>query len=149
MLRQGTHPLAHHHLEPIFQGLVALEHETRRDEVIQSIALEHFADLSEQGRHRRLASGAAIPTVMWYVVIVGTVINFALMWSFEMRFITQLFLGGLVAFFLGAFILLIAVLERPYRSPEFGVSPHAFELVYEIMREDGKGPSAATLVEEP
>ena len=37
-----------------------------------------------------------------YVVIVGTIINFGLMWSFDMRFITQLFLGALVAFFLGA-----------------------------------------------
>jgi hypothetical protein len=62
---------------------------------------------------------------MWYVVIVGAIINIGLVWLFEMKFVTQLFLGGLLAFFLGTLILLIAVLDRPYRSREFGREPSA------------------------
>ena len=73
---------------------------------------------------------------MWYVVIVGTLINFALMWLFDMKFVTQLFLGGLLAFFLGALILLIAVLERPYRSVDFGVSPQAHQMVLQVITND-------------
>ena len=74
--------------------------------------------------------------MMWYVVIVGTVINFALMWMFVMPFVTQLFLGGALAFFLGALILLIAVLERPYRSIEFGVSSDPYDMVNQVIQRD-------------
>ena len=79
---------------------------------------------------------------MWYVVIVGTIINFGLMWMFDMKFITQLFLGRLAVVFFGALILLIAVLDRPYRSEEFGVSPEPFELVYKVMMRDEQSRSA-------
>jgi hypothetical protein len=129
-------PTAHLQLRPIFQEILAIDPGDRRDEVIQLKALEHYETMTEFGRHRRYATAAAIPPVMWYVVMVGTIINFGLMWSFHMRFVAQLFLGGLVAFFLGALILLIAVLDRPYRSREFGVPPTAFQVVSEIMLEE-------------
>ena len=94
-MRNGIHPhSAHERLKALFQGIVALEHDSRRHEVIQLKALEHYETMTELGRHRRYASVNAIPTVMWYVVIVGAIINFALMWSFDMRFLPQLFLGG-------------------------------------------------------
>ncbi|MFN7733675.1 MAG: hypothetical protein ACK5OB_17390 [Pirellula sp.] len=137
LLRQGVRPPSvHEKLRPIFRELVALDHESRREEIIQLKALEHFELMSDLGRKRRYSSDAAIPAIMWYVVIVGTLINFGLMWSFHMRFVAHLFLGGMVAFFLGALILLIAVLDRPYRSVEFGVSPTAFEVVREIMMQE-------------
>lgn len=139
--RKSIVPLgANAKLAPIRKGLLDFEPQTKRGELLHSEAFKHFESLTEHGRHRRYAAKAGIPTVMWYVVIVGTIINFGLMWLFEMRFITQLFLGGLLAFFLGALILLIAVLDRPYRSVEFGVSPAAHQLVYEIMtRDDDNG----------
>ena len=134
LLRQGQHPRkSYEYLEPIIANLLALEDLSDRNKAIQSLAISHFEILADLGRQRRNASETAIPTVMWYVLIVGTLINFALMWSFDMRFITQLFLGGLVAFFLGALILLIAVLERPYRSHEFGISPQPFQLAHSII----------------
>jgi hypothetical protein len=136
-LRQGQHPRgAYAHLEPIILGLIDLDDHSDRNKVIQGLAIDHFERLAEYGRERRTASETAIPVVMWYVLIVGTLINIGLLWTFDMRFITQLFLGGLVAFFLGALILLIAVLERPYRSREFGVSPQAFELAHSIMLDE-------------
>lgn len=134
LLRQGQHPRrAYSYLEPIILDLTQLEDHSERNKAIQSLAIGHFEKAADLGRQRRNASEAAIPTVMWYVLIVGTIINFGLLWSFDMRFITQLFLGGLVAFFLGALILLIAVLERPFRSHEFGISAEPFELAYSIM----------------
>lgn len=44
--------------------------------------------------------------------------------------------GGIMSFFLGALILLIAVLERPYQSIEYGVSPAPYEMVYQVMEAD-------------
>jgi len=135
--RQGIVPLgANAYLAPIRKGLLEFEPTTKQDESLHDEAVKHFDDLKEHGRHRRYAAQAGIPTVMWYVVIVGTIINFALMWLFDMRFVTQLFLGGLLAFFLGALILLIAVLERPYRSVDYGVSPKPYELAYQVMLRD-------------
>jgi hypothetical protein len=66
---------------------------------------------------------------MWYVVIVGAIINIALVWLFEMKLVTHLFLGGLLSFFLGAEILLIAVMDNPFRG-DVSISPEAFEAVY-------------------
>jgi hypothetical protein len=66
---------------------------------------------------------------MWYVVVVGAIINIALVWLFEMKLVTHLFLGGLLSFFLGAVILLIAVMDNPFRG-EVSISPAAFEEVY-------------------
>ena len=133
-LRQGEHPRgAQVQLEGIILGLTALEEHTDRSRVIQSLAIQHLEEVAKLGRQRRTAAETSIPAVMWYVVIVGTIINFCLMWSFDMRFTTQLFLGGMVAFFMGSLILLIAVLERPYRSQEFGIAPDAFELAHELM----------------
>jgi hypothetical protein len=148
LLRQGQHPRkSYSYLEPIILDLIDLDDHSDRNKVIQSLAIDHFEELAKLGRERRNASETAIPTVMWYVLIVGTLINFGLMWSFDMRFITQLFLGGLVAFFIGALILLIAVLERPYRSREFGISPQAFELAHSIMVNEPI-PSGPTALDE-
>lgn len=136
-LRKGIIPLgAGQRLIAIRSRLLDLEVTTRKSELLQEESIKHFEELTDHGRKRRYAAEAGIPTVMWYVVIVGTIINFALMWMFEMRFVTQLVLGGLLAFFLGALILLIAVLERPYRSVEFGVSPKPYELVGALMIRD-------------
>ena len=134
--RQGEVPRsADAKIAAIRKELLDFEPTGERDRLLQDRALNHFDTLTEYGRQRRYAAKASIPALMWYVVIVGTIINFTLLWLFDMKFVTQLFLGGLTAFFLGALILLIAVLERPYRSAEFGVSPDAYELVYQEMTE--------------
>lgn len=134
-------------VEPIRQGLLDFEPEGRRQELLHGQALEHFESMLDYGRRRKYAAQTGIPSVMWYVVIVGTIINFALLWLFDMRFLTQLFLGGLIAFFLGALILLIAVLDRPYRSNEFGVSPQALELVHTVMVRAEEGDTKVEGVE--
>lgn len=141
--RKGVIPLgAFKFIGPVRSGILDFEPTTKRGELAQAEAIKHLETLTEQGRHRRYAARTGIPAVMWYVVIVGTIINFGLMWMFDMRFITQLFLGGLLAFFLGALILLIAVLDRPYRSVEFGVSPEPFEMVYKLMMQNEQSRSA-------
>ena len=148
-LRQGEHPRgAQAQLEEIIRGLTALKDHSDRSRVIQSLAIQHFEEVAKLGRQRRTAAETSIPAVMWYVVIVGTIINFCLMWSFDMRFTSQLFLGGLVAFFMGALILLIAVLERPYRSREFGISPATFELALELMLLEEDSLSVAPMLSE-
>lgn len=119
--------------EPIRKGLLDFEPDQGRQQLLQEQSFEHFENVLDFSRRRKYAAQTGIPSVMWYVVLVGTAINFALFWMFDMRFLTQLVLGGLIAFFIGALILLIAVLDHPYRSHEFGVSPKALELAHAVM----------------
>jgi hypothetical protein len=87
-------------------------------------------------RHRRLqAVTMGIPAVMWYVVVIGALINMAIVWLLDMKFITQLFLGGILAFFLGTMIFLIAALDNPFRG-EVSISPRPIELTYSQMMDD-------------
>ena len=58
------------------------------------------------------------------------------------------FLGGLLAFFLGALILLIAVMDRPYRSREVGVAPKALQFVQQVMTADTGDGSGQVAGEE-
>ena len=76
-----------------------------------------------------------IPAVMWYVVLIGALINISIVWMFEMRFLAHLLLGGMLVFFLGAMIFLIAAMDNPLRG-EVSVSSEAFELVYKSMLEE-------------
>lgn len=140
--RQGELPIGGSEVSQIRAALLDIETSNRRDELVQDRALEHFESMAESGRFRRYATQMGIPSVMWYVVIVGTLINFGLLWLFEMRLVSQLFLGGLLAFFLGALILLIVVLDRPYRSVQFGVSPAPHELVLRLMSQARSGADA-------
>jgi Protein of unknown function (DUF4239) len=108
------------------EQLIAFQPETKDDEIIHAEALRQFNNFLEHRRLREYAVTTGIPAVMWYVVIVGAIINIALVWLFEMKLVTHLFLGGLLSFFLGAVILLIAVMDNPFRG-DVSITPGAFE----------------------
>jgi hypothetical protein len=117
------------------ERLLAFKPQTPSEEILHAEALSQFNKFLEMRTQRQQAVKTGIPFVMWYVVAVGAVINLAMVWLFDMRFITQLFLGGLLAFFLGAMIFLIAAMDHPFRG-EVSVSPEPFERVYKMMLED-------------
>jgi len=86
---------------------------------------------------------SGIPAVMWYVVVVGALLNLSIVWLFDMRLITQLFLGGgMLAFFMGTMIFLIAAMDNPYKG-EVSVTPDAFKEAYEIMTAGESAPIPA------
>ena len=66
---------------------------------------------------------------MWYVVLIGAVLNIMLVWLFDIDFLSHLALGGVLAFFLGTVILLIASMDNPFRG-EVSIQPEAFETLY-------------------
>ena len=55
-----------------------------------------------------------------------------LIWMFDLKLRTHLVLGAAISFFTGTMICLIVLLDSPYRG-EVGVSPQAFELIYNQM----------------
>jgi uncharacterized integral membrane protein len=89
----------------------------------------------DKQRIREQSVKTGIPAIMWYVVIVGAILNIALFWLFDIRYVTMMFLGGVLSFFLGAMILLIAVMDNPFRGA-VSISPEPFEQLYwERMRD--------------
>jgi hypothetical protein len=86
----------------------------------------------EDRRLRIYSVTAGIPVIMWYTVAVGALLNMVLIWLFDLRLGTHLLLGGLISFFTGTMISLIVLMDNPFRG-EVGVSPQAFELIYQQM----------------
>lgn len=115
--------------------LMAFEPDTRAYENAHVRAVDVFNEFLEQRRLRLYSSGTGIPSILWYVVIAGALINLILVWVLDTRLKVQFFLGGLLAFFLGTMILLIAVLSKPFLS-NAGVSPAALQASYEFMTKD-------------
>jgi hypothetical protein len=122
------------------QRLTQFEPKTKAQELLHAEALREFNKFVELRRLRLHSVTTGIPAVMWYVVIVGAIINIALVWLFELNFMPRLFLGAILAFFLGTMVCLIAAMDNPFRG-EVSVSPEAFELVIELMDAQEK-PSA-------
>jgi hypothetical protein len=76
-----------------------------------------------------------MPRVMWYTVALGALINMIFIWLLDLKLANHLLLGGLISFFTATMICLIAILDDPFRG-EVGVSPEAFQLVYEQIVTD-------------
>ena len=62
-------------------------------------------------------------------------ITIAMVWLFDMKFITHLLLGGLLSAYLGTMIFLIAAMDNPFRG-EVSITPEAFETLYAHMVEE-------------
>jgi Flp pilus assembly pilin Flp len=134
--RQGIVPVDGSIRVQAFQEkLLDFQPATPAQEILHAEALRQFNTFLEHRRMRLFSVNTAIPPVMWYVVILGAVINIAMVWLFDMRFITHLLLGGLLAAYLGTMIFLIAAMDHPFRG-EVSVTPEPFEALYKHMVEE-------------
>ncbi len=121
-------------------SLLAFDPQTLHQVVFHTETLGEFNHYYEARRMRLHDVHSGIPAVMWYVVIVGAVINLAIVWMFDIRLVSQLLMGGMLAFFMGSMIFLIAAMDNPYRG-EVSVSPDAFHEACQVMAsEDGASP---------
>jgi hypothetical protein len=113
-----------------FQKVIAnFEPVTKGQEILHAEALRQYNDMILLRRQRLQSIGTGIPGVMWYVVGVGAVINTLLILCFRMRLDIHLVIGGLLSFFVGVLIFLVAAMDYPFRG-EVSVGPDAFQLIY-------------------
>jgi hypothetical protein len=114
----------------LFQKVIAnFEPVTKGQEILHAEALRQYNDMILLRRQRLQSIGTGIPGVMWYVVGVGAVINTLLILCFRMRLDIHLVIGGLLSFFVGVLIFLVAAMDYPFRG-EVSVGPDAFQLIY-------------------
>ncbi len=111
------------------ERLLAFEPQTETQKIVHAETIRQFNVFLESHRVRENSITTGIPAVMWYVVFVGALLNIALIWLFDMKFVTQLFLGGILAFFLGTMIMLIGVMDRPFQG-DVSVSSEPFKILY-------------------
>jgi hypothetical protein len=59
----------------------------------------------------------------------------AICWLFDMRFVTQLVLGGILAAYLGVMMHLIFDMNQPFRG-DVSITAEPFEVLYKRMNEE-------------
>ncbi|MCX4094398.1 DUF4239 domain-containing protein [Nocardia sp. alder85J] len=130
-LRDGQDPPGGTALVTRFQDhLLAFQPQTRAQEIVHQAAIAQFAQFDEQRRHRINASAGGLPNVLWYVIVLGAVVNVILVCLFSLSGRgAHLLLGGLFAFFLGTMIFLIAAMDYPFRG-DLSVSPDPVVTMY-------------------
>jgi hypothetical protein len=117
------------------EQLLSFQPQTPAEAILHAEALRQFNTFLEARRMRLFTVTASIPAVMWYVVILGALITIAMVWLFDMKFITHLMLGGMLSAYLGTMIYLIAAMDNPFRG-EVSISPAVFETIFEHMVEE-------------
>ncbi len=130
--RKGIDPWKVNRAAPIHIRLGQFEPQTKVQEALHDAALRQFNEFFEDRRLRIYSVTAGIPVIMWYTVAVGALLNMVLIWLFDLRLGTHLLLGGLISFFTGTTISLIVLMDNPLRG-EVGISPQAFERIYQQM----------------
>lgn len=89
-------------------------------------ALDAFV---EARRIRISASGDAIPKIMWFIVLVGAVMNVMVIWMFDLKPFSHAVIGGTLSLFVGLVIYMIAMLDAPFRGA-YGLKPEAIAAVH-------------------
>ncbi|MET0867314.1 MAG: hypothetical protein ABWY35_04385 [Pseudorhodoplanes sp.] len=107
-------------IQPTTVGEAARYGETLR-------ALDSFV---EARRLRISAGNAAIPKIMWFIVLVGAGMNVVVIWMFDLRQVTHAIIGGTISLFIGLVIYMVAVLDTPFRGVR-GIKPEAMIAVHE------------------
>jgi hypothetical protein len=119
-------------MNAVQEKLFGFEPQTKALELVHTQTLTQFSAMAEVRRARIQSVDTSIPAMMWYVVLVGTLITILLVWMLDMRLLPHLLLGGVLAFFLSTVICLIFVMDRPFRG-EISVGADAYKAVYDRM----------------
>ena len=86
------------------------------EDILHQETLRAFAEFVDRRRMRIQAAGTSIPSIIWYVVLIGAVLNVFVLWLFEFGRTTHLILSGVLALFVGIVVYMVAVLDQPFRG---------------------------------
>ncbi len=103
------------------------------DDALHASTLERFNRWVEARRARIQAGETSIPPILWYVVLIGAVLNVFVLWLFDLGRLTQLIVSGVLISFIGLVIYMVAALDRPFRGPN-GIGPDYLLSVLEQIK---------------
>ena len=107
---------------------------TPRMRVVHEQAINQLNELLIAHRLRLRGDQADLPELLWWVIILGALINVAISWFFVADdLVPQAALTALIALLLGSLLFLTAAMNNPFRGG-FSVDASAFESVlYEMV----------------
>jgi hypothetical protein len=114
--------------KPLFQ----FEPKTPGQEAVHQETLRQYNNFVLMRRARLAAVNNAIPSVLWWTMVSGSVVLMALMWMFDASRRALLVLSGIAAFALGSMTGLIALMDNPFRG-ELSVSSAPYQLVVDNL----------------
>jgi hypothetical protein len=120
------------YIDELQRHLVAFEPQSAGQQILHAETTKLFFEFLKFRVERLYNSTTGLPEIMWFVVLLGAFLSIFLVWMFNMSLVSQLFLGGLLSFFVGIMVSLIMVLDRPLRG-DFGIPPEVYELLLQFM----------------
>lgn len=112
--------------------LFSFEPKTKGQEILHDRTMDQFNTMAEVRRARIQSAELGISAIMWYVVIIGSLIMIIMVWLFDMKLIPHMILGGLLAFFLGTVVSLIVAMDRPFLG-DVAIGPDVYKAVLDRM----------------
>jgi hypothetical protein len=135
--RRGVVPQGgEHRLQVIRATLMSYEPATKTQELLHNEFLRYMGEMMVHREARMEGVEAAIPGVMWYLVIIGALLTIVFLWMLHMNLVPQIILGGFTAFFLGIMIFLVYAMDHPLQGA-VSIQPESFRSVYDsVMKWD-------------
>ena len=121
--------------EAFHDRLLDFQPTTPAEQILHAEALRQLNHFLECRRMRLFSVKSGLPPAMWYVMILGAVLNITLCWMFDMRLLAHFVLGGIIAAYMGTMMYLIIDMNQPFRG-DVSVTSEPFELLYQRMNED-------------
>lgn len=107
--------------------LIAFEPQSPRESVLFGESIRQFNVLLEHRRDRLASIGNGLPAVLWWVVLVGAMLNMILLYVLRIEPLrTHMLLIGLVSTFIGLMIFLIIAMDHPFVG-DLSIDPDPFE----------------------
>jgi Protein of unknown function (DUF4239) len=133
-----------HRLQAIRKTLFSYEQTAKPQEALHGEMLRYFNTMNVSREQRLGAVSSSIPDVLWYVVIIGSLVTIVFLWMIHMDLIQQVILGGTSAFFLGLTTFLIYAMDHPLQGG-VGVGPEPFQAVYDSAMKWDEGFAGETM----
>src|SRR5205823_6167018 len=96
-------------------------------------ALVQYNELAKVRRDRLQGSQSSLPSVLWWVIILGAFVNIIITWFFVSDHVGyHLVLTILLALLLGSLLFLTAAMDNPFQG-QFTIDPGSFNQVLTQM----------------
>jgi hypothetical protein len=118
-----------HRVSEFIAGLMAFQPSDKSEEITHAETLRQLNNFIQLRRVRLANVTREIPAVLWWVVILGALINVLLIAMLDMELHVHLILGSTLSAFLGLVIFLIAAMDNPFRG-DLSIGSEGFQAVY-------------------
>ncbi|WP_020672291.1 DUF4239 domain-containing protein [Amycolatopsis nigrescens] len=127
--RGETSPEGVYRVDEIQRNLMKYEPATPGQEAVHGEAFSQLNSFTQARREMLNSVSGSLPSALWWVLVLGALINLILMSMLAVqRIAAHLLISGLFAVFVAMMIFLIAAMDNPFLG-EFSVAPEPFELL--------------------